>query len=244
MIARVVNERHRTSSLLWEQGDLLLHNLFDNGDDGRSLPRGTLADIVYENDINIGNVDDLHLEDDDTMTINESSSEVVMPPSSSNHNDDDAIPLQRLAINNIQESLISYDNPILSGGRPYDWCQYLAGLNHPQPVGNNIVSSSSSSSSNNNNNHNHNLKYQQMMLTRDLSTKTFLQQLTRRIISHTTLAKLIRKLCKLPNPVPIYSAVENTMKRLNADSQNSDEMYAYSSIDTKLTKLVEFIIDR
>ena len=170
IIAKIVPDKAVES--LWAKDDLLLHDLFDK-DDGRDLPLGCCADIIYR------------AEKDAEISVAKDEISMFDEDSDEEEQKEDAVSPAQMAVWKIRQSFQSTSKH----GRPYNWCQYLAGLNHPKPHAGSKDEL---------------LGHSQIEAT----TKTALQTLYRRIRAHATLSVLIKKLSILPNPIPVHPSVE------------------------------------
>jgi len=169
IIAKVVPDK--AVETLWTKDVLLLQNLFDH-DDGRDLPHGFCADIIYRDEKDAGKDEMSNGDDDLDEDFDLDEREESVSPA-------------QMAVWKIRQSFQSTSKY----GRPYSWCQYLAGLNysksHAGPKDELLGQSQI-----------------------EATTKTVLQTLYRRIRAHATLSILIKKLNNVPNPIPAHPSIE------------------------------------
>jgi hypothetical protein len=171
--AHVVQDKILDSLWLGKES-LLLMNLF-LGDTGKDLPLGSSSGIVYRDNTPV----------DTAEEIESVNMEQIVEDQDQGESTNVAVSLKQMALWKIRQSFYNDTKK----GKPYDWCQYLAGLNYPKPQ----------------------LDEEDELLKRsqiEISTKVVLLALYRRFRSHATLGALVRKLGKnRPNPIPYHPSL-------------------------------------
>jgi hypothetical protein len=170
--------------LFWS-GSEILTNLFEE-DTGRDLPSGVAARVVFENHSDSDKGDD---DDDDRQIEDEEEEEEEEEEDNVEENDLKLSPVET-ALFKIRQSL-QMNRSIT---RPYSWCQYLSGIHYPKT----------------------NSKYQEggdllRQAGLNATTRAVLQQIQRRIRSHSTLLKLTNILSTCPlnlSDLPCHAGTE------------------------------------
>jgi len=201
----------------------------DEEDDGANNVDGDGDGDGMEEDVDF----DMNDDDDDDDHHNESDINIDTEESKST---------QASAIEAIRHSLRRNPTSVVIG-RPYHWCQYMSGLYHPAKQ---IISKLDLDDDNDKDNNDINDPVRVQGQGRgpfsspptppmESTTRTILQQLQRRVTSHTMMAVWIETLKKLPSSqsIPLHPSMMDS-------NSNSASSAGAAGVDTKLTKLIEF----
>jgi hypothetical protein len=191
---------------------LLLHNLFEN-DNGMDLPHGSAADLCFgvdehsDRDSVVEKKDEALAEasgNDGGIAFNDES---IVDYDLEEDNDDGQDPNNSLnkdssmkdtILDNIHSKLTKQPN----SSKPYNWCQYLAGLHYPRRDKG---------------------EKETAVYRIDPTTKSTMIRMSRRIRSHATLCAMLKLLMttELPNPIPVHPSMESYMTTESASRKIS-----------------------
>jgi len=255
--AHVVNGPTKDNMLLWgdhgsnmggsnskQQKLLLFQDLFLN-DNGTEIPKGTSLRSAMEEKGTISGVDTdsrkIDDDDDNDYMYDESTivdnREITLSTDLVDTNKNDA------TINDtIQDMTLYYlhyfiqnDNDVIMKGRPYYWCQNIAGLYYPKSI------SSISAKRNRNEAEATMDPIIKEQIRVESSTRKVMTQLHRRIRNHATLRALLNFLeKKKPNSIPIHPSA--TIVTVDATTNSSQE--TTSTKNSTQTKLMEWTEDK
>jgi hypothetical protein len=187
---------------------LLLQDLFPQ-DDGRDLPPGCGANMIYQvaAEVENGNGNKNSGCKEASSSINDvggSHMEEEEWEETEEQDQDASISSAQMAIWKIRQGF----QTTTKHGRPYHWCQYLAGLNYPT--------------------HNSGSSKDELLVQSQIeaTTKTVLLALYRRIRAHATLVILVKKLSQAPNPIPTHSSID-----ISSDGSVSTNLVSFSRVD-------------
>ena len=197
--------RGGSPSSLWMNslGSLALLEQLFLGDDGRELPPGSCANVVYK--------DSQGEQEDEDERKNQPSQPKDIDMEDLNDAGDPSLyygnsqmlSTKQQALYTIRMALKTDSRgPLKNTGielHPYHWLQYASGLHYamPNPQGLHATTTLNSKKCN-----------AVAQLTIESTIKAVMQQLDRRIRSHTTLAALVHLLeTKRPHPIPIHPSI-------------------------------------
>ena len=181
---------------------LLLHNLFDN-DSGMYLPHGCAADLCYgidKEDENTSENQDMMINNrsnGNDMAINYDEESISEENDISLKQNNHSTSFVKRLLNEVRHELIEQQ----ISRKPYNWCQYLAGLYYPTRHKKDQSDDGTTT-------------YQI-----DPTTKSTLMRVYRRVRSHVTLATLIKALMakEFSNSIPMHPSMKNI---INEDEWN------------------------
>jgi len=166
---------------------LLLKNLFLY-DDGVQLPNGNIAHTFFSKDD-----DDNELSDngrDASIQHDDLNDEEYFEDGKNEISQVAVLSLKKKALLKAQQRIVEGT----TGGKPYYWCQYIAGLHYPSMTTSTTVRDKMYD----------NPPHQINDVMTEPNTEAVMKQLCRRIRSHVTLVALLNHLeQKMPNPIPI-----------------------------------------
>jgi hypothetical protein len=198
-------------------GLLLLQNLFPD-DDGRDLPPGSASRAIYHSEFltEFGNMDKSTKQH--SISVEENDINVDDDYEEANNKEENMISAEQMAIWKMRQ--LFYTN--CQYGRPYRWCQYLAGLHYPKP--------SSSMTA-----------IPQDLLAQcqiEVTTRVVLQTLHRRIRSHFVLWQLMKKLKSLPNPIPVHPSMSGNIQQNNTVENVSAKLTNFQLVQASASSAV------
>eukprot|EP00557_Chaetoceros_sp_GSL56_P011580 CAMPEP_0176486456 /NCGR_PEP_ID=MMETSP0200_2-20121128/5576_1 /TAXON_ID=947934 /ORGANISM="Chaetoceros sp., Strain GSL56" /LENGTH=781 /DNA_ID=CAMNT_0017883155 /DNA_START=2516 /DNA_END=4861 /DNA_ORIENTATION=+ len=181
---------------------LLLQNLFPY-DEGRDLPPGADASAIYHSELLRESARSRIERDDEDDDVDKEDKDEEYDITQ-----DKVVSAEQRAIWKLRH--LFYTS--CQYGRPYRWCQSLAGLHYPKSPSSSTATSTDPP---------------ELLIKCQIeaTTRVVLQTLHRRIRSHCILSQLIKKLKSLPNLIPVHpsmmtivenSGVENVSTKLSS----------------------------